>query len=84
MLKRFNMCIVGGEGNPEGPHVSIRDITEGGDAHVDNRLKIGDAILSINGISFQSIELTKVLQLLTRMKISRRTNQYIIEYQRHG
>lgn len=84
MITELFCFIVGGEGNPEGPHVSIKDITEGGDAHLDDRLKIGDVLLSINGISFQSIELTKVLQLLTRMKISRRTNHYTIEFQRYG
>ena len=73
----------GGEGSREGPQVSITDITEGGDAHSDGRLHIGDVILSINNHSFHSIDLNKVLQLLTRMKISRRTKEYIVMYQRH-
>lgn len=65
----LGLCIVGGTNRPEGPHVYIDDITEGGDAYKDRRLKRGDRLMYINGETLVGVTHEQAKSLLTRLKL---------------
>ncbi|RMX46979.1 hypothetical protein pdam_00011922 [Pocillopora damicornis] len=65
----LGLCIIGGTNRPEGPHIFIDDIIEGGDAHKDRRLKRGDRLICINGETLVGITHEQAKSLLTRLKL---------------
>lgn len=65
----LGLCVVGGTNRPDGPHVYIDDIIEGGDAHKDRRLKRGDRLMYINGETLVGVTHEQAKSLLTRLKL---------------
>lgn len=65
----LGLCIIGGTNRPEGRHIFIDDIIEGGDAHKDRRLKRGDRLICINGETLVGITHEQAKSLLTRLKL---------------
>ncbi|PFX33455.1 Syntaxin-binding protein 4 [Stylophora pistillata] len=65
----LGLCIVGGTNRPEGPHIYVDDIIEGGDSHKDRRLKKGDRLIYINGETLIGVTHEQAKSLLTRLKL---------------
>lgn len=65
----LGLCIVGGTNRPEGPHIYVDDVIDGGDAHKDRRLKRGDRLIYINGETLVGVTHEQAKSLLTRLKL---------------
>ncbi|KAK3736396.1 hypothetical protein QZH41_017920 [Actinostola sp. cb2023] len=80
----LGLCAVGGTNRPEGPHIYVDGMIEGGDAQMDNKLRQGDQLVTINGETLVGVTHEQAKSILTRLKLRKDLTAVEIAFIRGG